>query len=601
MKNSKLWIAARVALDDGKWKTAETFYKQILDEDATQIEALDGIADALYAQGRLLDAEIYFRAAVETEPKDLKLRNALARLYIRLEYDQLAIDTLTYVLGQDQKNIEARLLLCDPLRAIGRIDEAHAHAKEALRQGGYKAQYYFYLAGTLRQTLEFSDLDQLRQAADKDVGTAERRLRQRALPGLLADGVDQQGKERLLHISRSLVQQAPSLSAWQRGKKLRIGFVCQEMRTHPVGQYFLPLLQAYQAGFLPDAEFYLYNSGDDLPSDPVYNAIRSSVGDKFRGVKNRAADMIVESVRADRIDILFDLGGHSPRAAAWLFEARLAPVQVLWLGWGHTSGSPGIDYLLADPYCQPADARFISEKLAVIPAPYMILPSLSLPAPGFIPACARNGYVTLGQPNRFDKWTPESIARDAAVMQRLPKSRLLVFRPDAASHPIRKNVLAHFAAYGINAERIEFRANKSADYAACFANVDMMLDPIAVGGGATSMDALRFGVPFFTVPGDQLFQRFSYSFLMYAGLNEFCARDHGDLIEKAVALGSDLPRLAEWRGQRVWQALRQSPLCDLEAYGRSWNAFLPSLLEQEARPDMVLGLETQRAATRKSL
>lgn len=557
-------------------------FARLLENDPANVAALDSIADAFYMEGRLKDAERYFRAAIATAPRDLNLRLMLARLFIRLEYDQQAVDTLDYVLAQDAHNQEALLLLPDALRALGRIDEAHARAKEVLLRFGYRPEFYFYLAGTLRQTLELDDLAQLQPP--ENLGLAERRLRKRKMAGFLADVATSEGKSRLLRWSGSVQTVSAAISSEpEHGPKIRVGFVCQELRQHPVGRYFLPVMRALRGRHIPNIDIVVYNTGDDLPNDPVYAEIRGVANGTFRSIKDQPVDQVIQTVRGDKIDVLFDLGGHSPRAATWLFEARLVPLQILWLGWGHTMGSPGIDYLLTDKYCKPADLSGIAEKPAVFPGPYMMIAELPEISAKCAPPFRRNGFVTFGQPNRFDKWTKDSIKRDAEIIKQLPGSRLFVFRPDAGAESTRKNIFAAFAQHGIDESRISIRANDAANYGNCFADIDIVLDPIEVSGGATSMDCLMHGVPLLSQVGGQLFQRFSYSFLSYAGLDKLCAYGADEFISIAVALGRDPDRLAELRGGGVRRAVENSPLCDLAAYGRSWSSFIPALLQQHYR------------------
>ncbi len=584
--HDKILLAARCAENDGEWRTAEVMFNQILASDPAHEESLIGIADALYYQGRLADAEIHYRTAVFTEPKNLNVRLLLARYYLRLEHDQAALDIIDYVLSHDPGNNGALLLVCDALRRLGRIDESYARAKELILRSGAQGKYYFYLAGILRQTLDWELWQELQSAANDNPGSAERRLRSRNLASFMADAEQDSGKKWLQTLARSTVKLPQRLFGDKTARQqpgnfkkteYRIGFVCQELRDHPVGRYFLPLLRASAGGHMPGVKIYVYNTGDNLRNDPVCNEIQSIAGNRFRNVKNMPMDMVLETVRCDNIDVLFDLGGHSPRSATWMFEARLAPIQAMWLGWGHTVGSAGMDYLLADRYCAPSDTRYVDENFAIIDAPYMILPDVPVSVDAFVPPVLQNGFVTFGQPNRFDKWTPASLQRDAQIMRNVENSRLLVFHPDAKSRIARKNILSHFAAQNISSDRIDFIANTSSNYADCLRRIDMILDPIAVCGGATSLDALAHGVPVLTQSGTQMFQRFTESFLRYAGLDNFCARNTDDFISLATSIAGNHELLADYRAGGVARAVAASPLYDLAAYGAAWTAFVAKL------------------------
>jgi predicted O-linked N-acetylglucosamine transferase (SPINDLY family) len=64
---------------------------------------------------------------------------------------------------------------------------------------------------------------------------------------------------------------------------------------------------------------------------------------------------LAERIRRDRIDILFDLNGHTADNRLPVFFLRPAPVQVTWLGYLGVTGVPTIDWRLTDPHVDPVD------------------------------------------------------------------------------------------------------------------------------------------------------------------------------------------------------------------------------------------------------
>ena len=53
--------------------------------------------------------------------------------------------------------------------------------------------------------------------------------------------------------------------------------------------------------------------------------------------------------KQNNINIIIDLMGLSSSNRLSLFKNRLAPIQILWLGYNNTSGLSQMDYLIADP------------------------------------------------------------------------------------------------------------------------------------------------------------------------------------------------------------------------------------------------------------
>ena len=82
---------------------------------------------------------------------------------------------------------------------------------------------------------------------------------------------------------------------------------------------------------------------------------------------------------------------------------------------------------------------------------------------------------------------------------------------------------------------------------AAYGRIDVALDPFPYSGGLTTCEALWMGVPVVTCPGETFASRHALSHLSNVGLTETIARDFEEYVEIAVALASDLPRLAAIR------------------------------------------------------
>src|SRR5208283_5027207 len=104
-----------------------------------------------------------------------------------------------------------------------------------------------------------------------------------------------------------------------------------------------------------------------------------------------------EQIRADRIDILFDLTGHTAHNRLLVFARKPAPIQVTWAGYVGTTGLKAMDYVLADRYEVPPSAeRYYQEQVLRMPEGYVCYePPLYAPPVTRLPALDR-GHITLG-------------------------------------------------------------------------------------------------------------------------------------------------------------------------------------------------------------
>ena len=130
---------------------------------------------------------------------------------------------------------------------------------------------------------------------------------------------------------------------------------------------------------------------------------------QWRDVFGMSDQRLAEQIRADRIDILFDLAGHTAHNRLLVFARKPAPIQVTWAGYVGTTGLKAMDYLLADRYEVPPGAeRHYQERVLRMPDGYVCYdPPAYAPPVAPLPALDR-GQVTFGCFNNPAKITPQA-------------------------------------------------------------------------------------------------------------------------------------------------------------------------------------------------
>ena len=293
--------------------------------------------------------------------------------------------------------------------------------------------------------------------------------------------------------------------------------------------------------------------------------------DAWRSTVGMDDSAAAKQIREDGIDVLVDLAGHTGQNRLLVFAKRPAPVQVTWLGYPNTTGLTAIDYRLTDEIADPegdADALY-TETLVRLPGGFVCYgPASDTPEAAACPV-HQCGSVTFGSFNVLSKVTPEVVAVWAEILDRVPKSRLLMKNRSLADEETRARYLQMFDAHGVAAERIELCAwiNSSAGHLGAYARVDIGLDPFPYNGTTTTCEALWMGVPVVTLSGDRHSGRVGASILTRVGLADLVAEAEAAYVEKAVALAGDIDRLAALRLE-LRDRLGRSPLCDAPAFIR---------------------------------
>ena len=137
-------------------------------------------------------------------------------------------------------------------------------------------------------------------------------------------------------------------------------------------------------------------------------------------------DALEALIRADEIDVLVDLSGHSAGNRLPVFARKPAPVQVTAWGYATGTGLDTMDAFLIDRVVVPPEERAdYAEAIVELPSPICFEPPAELPPISPLPARAR-GFVTFGTFNRLPKVSAGVRDAWARVLAAVPGSRLLV-------------------------------------------------------------------------------------------------------------------------------------------------------------------------------
>jgi predicted O-linked N-acetylglucosamine transferase (SPINDLY family) len=189
--------------------------------------------------------------------------------------------------------------------------------------------------------------------------------------------------------------------------------------------------------------------------------------------------------------------------------------------------------------------------------------------------------VTFGCFNNPAKLSPPAVAAFAAVLRRVPGSRLVLKYMGLDDPAVDCRLRDLFAAGGVGPERVELRGGSAhAEHVAAYRDIDIALDPFPYAGVMTTCDALWMGVPVVTLPGATFASRHGLGLLSVVGLAELAARDVEGYVALAADLARDPERLADLR-EGLRGRVARSPLCNgarladelLQALRTAWRAW----------------------------
>lgn len=354
-------------------------------------------------------------------------------------------------------------------------------------------------------------------------------------------------------------------------RRLRIGLVSGDLGQHPVGFF----LQNVLAGLDPNAvELFAYATVErkDALNDHFHRSIPHWL--EPRVTHKMSDEALARQIRADGIDVLVDLAGHTANNRLSVFAWKPAPVQVSWLGYLGTTGLAAMDYILADPWALPAgEEDQFTETPWRLPETYICFSPPDLPVEVAPLPALNKGHVTFGCFNNLNKITDDVVACWARVLQAVPEGRLFLKTKNLGVPEVREQLLGRFARHGIDAERfvIEGQFPTHEAHFQAYNQVDIALDPFPYPGITTTMEALWMGVPVLALRGDRFISHQGETILHNAGLPDWIAADTDDYVAKAAAFARDTKTLATLRAG-LRERLLASPLCDAFRFARNLEA-----------------------------
>jgi predicted O-linked N-acetylglucosamine transferase (SPINDLY family) len=337
--------------------------------------------------------------------------------------------------------------------------------------------------------------------------------------------------------------------------RIRLAYLSHDYGNHPTTQLIHRVLAHHDRARF-EVFAYALNKDDE---SVARQRVRQQV-DHFVEVAGWDARTVAERIKADGIDLLIGLGGHTTGAVVDIALWRPAPLQVNYLSFCGTTGAPdAFDVHIGDPVALPDDlAACYDERVARLPkghytyddsrvlGPVPSRESLGLPEDQLVLCGFNNSYKI--EPGVFDAW--------CEILRRVPESVLWLFQVhrDQPDH-----LWAEAARRGVEPSRLLFAQPLAGEgYLDRLGCADIFLDTFEYNGHTSMLDVLYAGVPAITRCGLTSAGRIASSFLHEAELSELVAHDTAHYVDLAVAMASDTARrgriarhLAELRARKA--------------------------------------------------
>ena len=327
------------------------------------------------------------------------------------------------------------------------------------------------------------------------------------------------------------------------GRRPRIGYVSSDLRDHAIGYLMAELFELHDRR---NVEIFAYYCGPKSNS-ALTNRIKAAV-EHWVDIRDLSDDEAARRIAADGIDILVDVNGHTCDSRTGVFARRPAPIQVNWLGYPGSLGSPYHHYLIADDWIIPPESEiYYSEKVVRLPCyqsndrKRIIAPerptrsAAGLPENAFV-FCCFNGTHKISK-FTFERWLE--------ILARTKDSVLWLLD---TSEQTKKRLWDYAAQRGISPSRLVFAPKMRNDlHLARYPLADLFLDTTPYGAHTTASDALWMGVPVLTLSGRCFASRVCGSLVRSAGLPDLVTTSPEEYVARAIALAGNPGAIAAYK------------------------------------------------------
>ena len=634
MKAHSRFQEALALHQQGDFKAARVLYERALKFQPHHFDALHMLATLSYQTGQLERAETLFVKALKIEPDAVFALNNYGNLLQDLKKYKSALAAFDKALALDPNYVEAHNNRGDLLQHVGRLPEALESYERAIALAPtYAAAHYnrgnalgmmgrfedaiashgaaieidpHYAQAYMNRGNALNELGRLEQAVESfdraillapelpyllgtrlhvNMQMCDWRQYQAHLNAVL-EGIKSDEPASLpfplLALTSDPALQQRAAQSWIRAmhpapkqvlpfarraprERLRVGYFSADFRHHPVAQLIAGLFEAHDRSKF---EVYAFSSGPDTGDEM---RLRLEQGfEHFIDVRAETDAQVIARARALELDIAVDLSGLTTGCRPGVFAARVAPVQINYLGHPGTMGAPYMDYILADTtLITPETESYFSEKVIYLPHSYQpndrkrIVSAhpftrleLGLPERAFVFCCFNNNYKIT--PETFDHWM--------AILRAVPDSVLWLLQ--ASEHTA--NHLRHEAnERGVSADRLFFAPKLPTDqHLARQKCADLFLDSLPYNAHTTTSDALWVGLPVLTCMGEAFASRVAASLLRAIDLPELITTDGQTFEARAIELATDRPQLKALRDRLEVNRLH-APLFDIERQARA--------------------------------
>ena len=348
---------------------------------------------------------------------------------------------------------------------------------------------------------------------------------------------------------------------YKENKKIRIAFVSKDFKAnHSITWMIKDTLLYFDKN---QFETFGISMTNDILLKGSSQELKNNFDNWFDFSKLKNNEIITK-LQDFKIEILIDTGGLFHAERIEIFNNRVAPIQISWVGYLNTVGYPTIDFLISDKNLIKKDEeKFYSEKIIKMSNIWNCHSGFKFKREFSELPIKKNKYITFGSFNNFLKISDSVVEVWSQILKKINNSKLIL----KSSLNVNKDIiLEKFKKFGVY-NSIEFMETDQdvENHIKSYKKIDISLDTFPYNGGITTFEALWSGVPVIGMAGFNMMSRCGESILKNAELKNLISMNKEDYVNKALYLSKNLRELEELR-LKIFKDILNTSLFDSENF-----------------------------------
>jgi predicted O-linked N-acetylglucosamine transferase (SPINDLY family) len=523
-----------------------------------KVKCLNGIGSVYFTiQDRDL-ALYYFYLALEINPLDPDIHNQIGVVYTELRYTDKAIHHYMKGIENYQKahiSIDKEMLIASMYMNMGLAKCYECDFIGAI--DGYNQALKYKPRLSLAYQNKLLDSNYISHLIEDPMYIARIHKAINKIYPLVID--DYRVGCPNYQIKKEIFNCESKMDLLKRGVKLNIGFVSGDFICHPVS-YFIHSILSHINYDLFNVICYSVKVVDLKGLFPKC---------EWRVVKNMSPENMKAQIQKDNIDILFDLSAHTGDNRLDTFVLKPAPIQISYCGYPNSSGIKSMDYRITDKICDSKlSQKYYLEKFIFMDKCFLAYtPSMGI---NNIPAiteqpCIKNGYVTFGTFNRYNKINEMVIGVWEKMLKAAPTARFMIKTKEFLTPKLKKQFIDAFKDKSV-LDRVIFLdySDTYSEHLPDYNKMDIAVDTFPYSGTTTSCESLMMGVPIITLFDNVRHyhsQNVTSSLMKNCGMDEYVTYSQEEYINKVVYFANNIDKLKDLK-KEVRDKFINGPICN---------------------------------------